>query len=92
MDFDSKLKHVLVTLGFKHRNSVLSLRLLGNGVDTTKRTAWFRYEVTWKRSPSAQLLDDLRGVAPVQPTTQAYARDIDRIALYFDCPAIPNEA
>lgn len=85
MEFESKLKHLLLILGFRYRNEVADVVRLGNGVDTTRRTAWFSYAITWKRTPKQALLDEMASVGPFAPTTQAYASDVDRIEIRLKC-------
>ncbi|MFP3637487.1 hypothetical protein [Paraburkholderia sp. SIMBA_054] len=91
MDFETKVKETLIHAGFRHKNAIVSVRSTGNGVDTTRRAAWFAYEVTWKKPPSPALLHHLKNLTPLMPDIQAYASDVDRINLVVASAGATND-
>lgn len=85
--FETEVKETLLKVGHRHKNRILALRNCGNGIDSRQRRAWFRFDVLWARTPSSGLLADLAGLAPIRPTSQAYASDVDRIDLMVSSTA-----
>ncbi|WP_321935569.1 hypothetical protein [Paraburkholderia sp. J8-2] len=81
LDFETRVKRLVVGLGRKHRNLVTELRSMGNGVDTVRRRAWFRFGVNWTRTPSPALTDEMRASVQIPPSVQAYASDVDTIEI-----------
>jgi hypothetical protein len=90
-DFETRVKRTLVSTGLRHRNRIVRIRATGNGVDTTRRAAWFGYEVHWNKPPSRALLDDLQSLAPIPPHSELYASDIDRILLVIQSQQESND-
>lgn len=92
-EFQTKVKETLVNAGLRHsKNHVVGIRHTGNGIDTTRRSAWYRYEVEWKKPPTPALLACLAHLPPMRPGMQAYASDIDRIDLLIESVRAPNDA
>ncbi|MBN3760956.1 hypothetical protein [Burkholderia sp. Ac-20365] len=89
-EFEKAVKEALLHAGFRFRNRIRAIRHTGNGVDTLRRTAWYGYEVTWEKSPSRDLLSHLANLAPLRPTTQLYASDVDRINLVVSSTPATN--
>lgn len=85
MSVELEVKNLVIRLGWRHKNKPLEVRALGNSVDTIRRRATFRYGVLWAKAPSPALIEDMRaGTSPLQPTTQAYASDVDRIEIELE--------
>jgi hypothetical protein len=90
-EFETRVKRTLFATGLRHKNLIVRMRATGNGVDTTRRAAWFGYEVYWKNPPSRGLLDDLQSLAPIPPHRELYASDIDRILLVIQSQQNSND-
>jgi len=90
-NFETRVKRTLVSAGLRHKNKIVRLRSTGNGVDTTRRAAWFGYEVHWNKPPSRALLDDLQSLPPIPPHSELYASDIDRILLVIQSQQESND-
>lgn len=79
LDFETRVKRLVVSLGLRHRNRVAEVRALGNGVDTTRRRAWFRFGIRWTRAVSPALCEEMGAAVQFPPSVQAYASDVDAI-------------
>jgi len=79
-----RLKEVLVSIGFKNRNHILTILDAGVSIDTTKRIATQRLKIQWRKPVTPALQADLESIAPMLPSSESYACDVDKIFFIFE--------
>ena len=79
-----QVKELLVSIGFKNKNRILTIVDAGVFIDTLKRSAIQTLRIQWRKPASKELLNDLMSIAPMRPSTESYAHDVDKIYFVFE--------
>lgn len=79
-----RVKELLVSIGFRHKNRILALIDAGVQIDTLSRCATQTLRIQWKKPMTPEMAQDLKAIAPMRPSTEIYAHDVDKIVYIFE--------